>query len=500
MASSWLMELTQWLELKGYTRNSIKCYLSRLRKLASWLEAGSLEPLQLAEPGVMERYLEDLENSRQVPLGEASRHMIGGSVACWLRYAREAGMLAPEPPVDPETRPLRTRAWLEPFAQHLRLAGHRRNHVRTHLLVLARTGDSLAAQGLQPADLARPQVQHACLQDCEARRGRNVRKQLYSAIRHWLAYARGVGLVPPPSVTPAPPLVEDYLRFAREHRGLSPSSLGQYRSVLLGLAEFLERHGGTSLVGISLDLVEQYLTEAGRGQSRTSLASSGAAVRGFLRWLFVIGEEPEDRSRWLEGPQVYREMRLPRHLDDQQLQQTLGLIDRATRIGKRDWLVFVLISGYGLRIGEVARLRLEDLDWQAHRLQVRRSKTQSETFFPTTDALEEAWAAYLEVRPATLHRELFVTWQAPIRPYASGGALGGRAVRRYLQQIPGTPAQGAHVLRHTLARRLRQSGEPVTVIRRILGHQNSTSTGRYLRIATDELREVAANYSELLGC
>ncbi|MDI1338125.1 MAG: tyrosine-type recombinase/integrase [Lacunisphaera sp.] len=500
MASSWLTEFSQWLELRGYTRNSIKCYLSRLRKLAAWLEAGGCEPLRLAEPGVVERYLEDLEDSRQVPLGGASRRQIGDSVGCWLRYARATGLLVPEPLIDPETRPLKTRAWLEPFAQHLRLAGHRRNHVRTHLYLLARVGDFLKGHGLEPMDLAKPATLDLCLQTGEVAHGPNVRKQLHSAVQHWLAYARRIGLVPSLSVPQAPPLVEDYLRFAREHRGLSPSSLGQYRTVLLGLAEFLPRHGVASLVAIPLDLVEQYLTEAGRGRSRTSLASSGAAVRGFLRWLFLIGEEPEDRSRWLEGPQVYREMRLPRHLDDQQLQQTLGLIDRATRIGKRDWLVMVLISGYGLRIGEVAHLRLEDLDWQAHRLRVRRSKTQSETFFPTTDALEEAWAAYLEVRPATLHRELFVTWRAPIRPYASGGALGERAVSRYLRQVPGTPAQGAHVLRHTLARRLRQSGEPVTVIRRILGHQSSTSTGRYLRIATDELREVAANYSDLLGC
>jgi site-specific recombinase XerD len=500
MASSWLLEFTQWLKLKGYTRNSIKCYLSRLTKLAAWLEAGGLEPLQLAEPGVIERYLEDLENSRQVPLGEASRHQIVGSVGCWLRYAREAGMLAPEPPVDPETRPLRTRAWLEPFAQHLRLAGHRRNHVRTHLYLLARVGDFLTGHGMEPSDLAKPAILDLCMQTWEVAHGPNVCKQLQAAVRRWLAYARSAGLVPPLSVPLAPPLVEDYIRFAHEHRGLSPSSLGQYRTVLRGLAEFLARHGVASLVGISLDLVEQYLTEAGRGRSRTSLASSGAAVRGFLRWLFVIGEESEDRSRWLEGPQVYREMRLPRHLDDQQLQQTLGLIDRATRIGKRDWLVFVLISGYGLRIGEVARLRLEDLDWQVHRLRVQRSKTQSQTIFPTTAALEEAWADYLEVRPATPHRELFVTWQSPVRPYARGAALASLAVSRYLRQVPGTPAQGAHVLRHTLARRLRQSGEPLTVIRRILGHQHSTSTGRYLRIATDELREVAANYSELLGC
>ena len=67
-------------------------------------------------------------------------------------------------------------------------------------------------------------------------------------------------------------------------------------------------------------------------------------------------------------------------------------------------MVLVLISGYGLRIGEAACLRLEDLDCQARRLRVRRNKTQSETIFPTTTALEEGWAAYLEVRPATPHR------------------------------------------------------------------------------------------------
>lgn len=497
--TGWLDDLTRWFEAQGYARNSIHTYLLRLRGIAAWLAGLDLEPVRLADRGVVERYIENLEASRNAPLGAASRRQIWHSVGCWLRYLREGGVLAPEPTVDPETRPLRTRPWLEPFAHQMRLAGHRRNHVRTHLMLLARTADSLAAQGLQPADLARHDVLEVCLQDCEAKRGRNVRKQLYSAVRHWLAYARSAGLVPPAPIPPAPPLVEDYLRFVGEHRGLSPSSLHHHRVTLLGLSAFLQAEGSHSLVAIPLDLLERFWTKAGRGRSRTSMTDLGVALRGFLRWLFVMGEEPEDRSQWLEGPRVYREMRLPRHLEEHQLQQVLSLVDRATPVGRRDWLVLLLLSGYGLRIGEVARLRIGDLDWQTRRLRVRRFKTRNESLFPATTALEEAWSAYLEVRPVTSHPELFVTWRAPIRPYQSGSSLANHAVRRYLRQVPGSPAQGAHVLRHTLARRLRQSGESLTVIRRILGHQNSTSTGRYLRIAVDELREVADNYSELLG-
>jgi integrase len=104
----------------------------------------------------------------------------------------------------------------------------------------------------------------------------------------------------------------------------------------------------------------------------------------------------------------------------------------------------------------------------------------------------------LEVRPASSFPQVFLTTTAPYRPYARGNSIGGPCVSTFLRRVAGAPGAGSHILRHTLARRMRQAGVPLPVMRKILGQTASNSTGHYLRIDLDELREVADNYAELL--
>ena len=66
----------------------------------------------------------------------------------------------------------------------------------------------------------------------------------------------------------------------------------------------------------------------------------------------------------------------------------LAAIDRTTPMGRRDYAIFLLIATYGLRTSEVAGLRLDDIEWRASRLRVRRPKTQTPLVLPLTDAVE----------------------------------------------------------------------------------------------------------------
>lgn len=90
-----------------------------------------------------------------------------------------------------------------------------------------------------------------------------------------------------------------------------------------------------------------------QGRTRDEVARLAGGVRGFLAWLFLTGQEPEDRSGWLDSPRMYRNERLPRHLSDEQLTRALSRVDRSTLYGRRDWAVLCLLNSYGLRIGEV---------------------------------------------------------------------------------------------------------------------------------------------------
>jgi site-specific recombinase XerD len=271
------------------------------------------------------------------------------------------------------------------------------------------------------------------------------------------------------------------------------------RHWLLRLEEFLEEQQEPGLCGISLPALDRFIAGVAQCSSRSTTQWVVGVLRTLLRYLFLVGREREDRSPLLQSPRVYRRMKVPRHLTDEQLEEALLKVDRTTPRGKRDWAVLMLLCGYGLRAGEASRLRLKDVDFEGHRLFVRRLKGAGTRIFPLTSAVEGALREYLaEARPACSHPEVFLTCHPPFRPFPSGSSLSNSCVRQYIKHLTGLPSRGAHALRHTLARRMLQSGAPLEVVRRTLGHRDMNTTCGYLRISIEELREVADNYAELL--
>lgn len=395
--------------------------------------------------------------------------------------------------------------WILGLAQYLEKQGHDYRSIGRHIGRLKTVALCLSERGLGPESLAEPEALEHYLADYAADfqvfygrlPGRGSISQARSAIHHLVEFARESGRLPRPSGPILPPYVAEFLHFCRVHRGLSESTLRAYEKLLSELSGFVARHHWDDLAEIPLEVLDEFAAELSPGWSRKTLNSALSGLRGFLRWLFLVGRESEDRSGLIEGPRVYHQMRLPKYLTDEQLEELYSRVDRSTRGGKQEWAVILLVSLLGLRIGEVVQLRLEDLDLEAARLRVHRPKTGACSLMPLCPELKEALENYLLVRPETHHLALFVTWQSPIRPYAAGRSL-SRLVSKHLSQVKGVPMKGPHVLRHTLARRLRQGGAPLPIIRRVLGHANSDATSHYLRIATEELAEVADNYAEFL--
>ena len=89
-------------------------------------------------------------------------------------------------------------------------------------------------------------------------------------------------------------------------------------------------------------------------------------------------------------------------------------------VGYRDYAILLLLSTYGLRDGEIARLRLEDIDWRAAKLHIRHSKTGVSSQLPLMAEVGEALLNYLRGgRPKTDAREIFIRTRAPYRPLSS---------------------------------------------------------------------------------
>jgi integrase len=157
-----------------------------------------------------------------------------------------------------------------------------------------------------------------------------------------------------------------------------------------------------------------------------------------------------------------------------------------------------LLASYGLRGAEVVRLRLDDVQWREQLLQIRGRKAGNRTTYPLAVAVGEAMLAYLQlVRPASSHREVFLTMQAPFKPLLRS-SLRNRVLDYFRLAGVQVAHPGTHSFRYSCAQRMFEQGMPLKTIGDFLGHRDPASTERYTKIALDQLREVAAGDGEEL--
>jgi len=151
--------------------------------------------------------------------------------------------------------------------------------------------------------------------------------------------------------------------------------------------------------------------------------------------------------------------------------------------------VLLLLTLYGLRSGEIAALTLEDIDWKANKLAIRRRKAGPPFLLPLHPAVARALYEYVsQVRPRDVpYRELFITHVKP-HPHPNGASvtetIRDRMMRLGLRIWP-------HALRHSLATHLINNDCPPEWIQVLLGHERFASTLVYAKADLAHLAEVA---------
>lgn len=214
-----------------------------------------------------------------------------------------------------------------------------------------------------------------------------------------------------------------------------------------------------------------------------------AGLRAFLRFCFTEGILGVDLSGAALAVTGRRRVCLPRGIEPAQARALLSSCDRRTALGRRDHAMLVVLLRLGLRAGEAARLRLDDLDWRAGELVVRGKGARLDRL-PMPVEVGEAITAYLRRgRPRSDRREVFLRARAPFNPIATGTV--GSTVRRACRRA-GICEVGPHRLRHTLACEMVSAGVPLVQIGQVLRHKSLQSTGIYARVDLDTLRGLAA--------
>ncbi len=224
-----------------------------------------------------------------------------------------------------------------------------------------------------------------------------------------------------------------------------------------------------------------------------------ATLRYYFRFLYCNGFTKQDWSFSVPKVMAPKNANIPVLWQKSDVEHLLESIDRGNPIGKRNYAIILLVAQLGLRISDVAELRLENLRWERKELMVTQHKTSNPVILPMLENVGWAIIDYLQRgRPNVDEPYVFLTSKAPytkLEPTSVTCILDRQRQRCGIPKPTGSVG-GMHSLRHALARRLLESGTPLSEVADIMGHTSFSSTSPYLKVDIEGLRACALSLGE----
>jgi site-specific recombinase XerD len=317
------------------------------------------------------------------------------------------------------------------------------------------------------------------------------------------AYLRTAGLLlvvplpPREDLTPVEEVLAAWGRCERDERGLSQTWVREQHSWARG---FLDRSTGPDgqlmWQDVQVRAVNEYVAVRGRGYSLSSRRHLVSAMRSLLRWALRTGLVDRPMAAAVLAP-PRRTAGPARALTAAQVEAIAAAAGTGTPLGLRDHAVIVMIARLGLRAGEVAALRLGDIDWHAGQLSVH-GKGGRVLTLPVPVDVGETLVDYLrQARPArALDRSVFVRVRPPLRGLSAQGISGIVAARG---RQAGLGVVHAHRLRHSAATGVLAGGGSLSEARELLGHARTDTTMIYARADLSALSALVTGWGTVPG-
>lgn len=273
---------------------------------------------------------------------------------------------------------------------------------------------------------------------------------------------------------------ENFLGFCAIERQLSLHTCSAYRSDLADFQRWLRiRQNSSSTNDLKLYLEDM----VGRKLAVATMRRRLACLRAFFRWHAKRSDSVDPFTGW--RPALPRPRRLPRTLSRPEAK---FLLTRAHRYAGDTILVLgvrLMISG-GMRVGELCGLRLEDVSPDGETLRIHGKGSRDRVVFVSDAALRRDLSAFLRARRKQ------AAPGAPLLLNARGAPLRPASLRAKLRRAAGevgiarrvTP----HMLRHTAATLLIETGVDIRFVQRLLGHSSIATTEIYTHVSDQALK------------
>ncbi len=298
----------------------------------------------------------------------------------------------------------------------------------------------------------------------------------------------------PQNSTQSDILLDTFLGYLTVEKGLTLRTVEVYSRDLHRFSAYLSTQdiadirqaGSRHIIGFLSSLYEQ-------GRSTRTQSRVLTALRGLYRFLQRENALPgKNPTALLQLPKFGRA--LPQVPSQQQVEALISLPDTATPLGKRNQTMLEVLYATGLRVSELVRLTVSQVNREAGFVRVR-GKGNRERLVPLgTRALSQLQGYLDTVRPVLLKQRssdyIFLTRSGkPLTRQAFWAIITG-----YAKQHPEGSRVYPHALRHAFATHLLEGGADLRAVQSMLGHVDIATTQIYTHLASARLREVHRKY------
>jgi len=240
-----------------------------------------------------------------------------------------------------------------------------------------------------------------------------------------------------------------------------------------------------------MDVHDYVLKQLDRYHYKTVCGDVCNSLRAYFRYLALHGTDSTLLLMAIPRIRVPRPCLSQLIVSDGDLKVLWGAFDLKTSIGLRDYAAIVCMTDLGMRVGNVTRLSLDDINWREATIMVHSKKRTKPLCLPLPYRVGEAIANYLRSgRPESKSRTVFLRHRRPQSGALSTSMIRNALRRAYARTGLNRKYHGAHILRHTAATRMRRAGIALKPLGDVLGHQTIQTTTLYAQVDLPALKAV----------
>ncbi len=280
--------------------------------------------------------------------------------------------------------------------------------------------------------------------------------------------------------------VKSFLNYLESDKGYSPLTVATYQSDLESFRRFFNRLDGTlAWDSIDADVVRRWMAERmGEGLNARTMRRGLTALRSFYRYQLMVGRVEVDPMLRVKNPKCVKP--LPSFVKTQEMD---SLLDRTkfaeTPEGAQERLIVLMLYSTGVRLAELVGLCWKDVDLVAGEVKVT-GKRNKQRIIPFGEELK---AALEDCRRATEPEN----GEAPVFLNGKGKRITApqarEIVKACLSRVTTQKKKTPHVLRHTFATAMLNSGAELEAVKQLLGHESLATTEVYTHTTFAELKK-----------